>query len=146
MDAYSPYPVEGLAEELGLRSTNIPKLVLVAGLAGAAVGFGMQYYSMAVDYQFNSGGRPHNSWPVFVPIAFEVLVLVASFAAVLSVFFLSGLPKPYHPVFNVPQFARASQDRFFLCIESIDPQFDLMSTRLFLAGLDVVGSVVEVPH
>jgi hypothetical protein len=146
MDAYTPYPVRGLPEELGMRRSIIPKLVLIGGLAGAAAGFGMQYFTNAIDYPLNAGGRPLNSWPVFVPIAFEVLVLVASFSAVLGMFFLNGLPKPYHPVFNVPQFVRASQDRFFLCIEATDPQFDSAGTAQFLASLGPEGQVVEVPH
>jgi hypothetical protein len=146
MDAYTPYPVRGLAEELGMRRTKVPSLVLVGGLAGAAVGFGMQYFTSAVDYPLNAGGRPLNSWPVFVPIAFEVLVLVASFSAVLGMFFLNGLPQPYHPVFNVPQFVRASQDRFFLCIEATDPQFDSAATAVFMASLEPAGPLVEVPH
>src|ERR1700677_3662947 len=99
MDAYTPYPVEGLALELGLRRTRIPFVVLMAGLVGLAAGFFMQYYSMAVGYSFNSGGRPHNSWPVFLPIAFEVMVLVAGIAALVGMLFLNGLPQPYHPIF-----------------------------------------------
>ena len=144
MDAYTPYPVEGLAGELGLPRSRIPFVVLIAGLVGAGAGFFMQYYSMAVDYPFNVGGRPLNSWPVFIPIAFEVMVLVAGFAALLGMLFLNGLPQPYHPLFNVPEFARASQDRFFLCIEAEDPKFDQEATRKFLAGLNA-GDVMEVP-
>jgi hypothetical protein len=145
MDAYTPYPVEGLAAELGLPRTRVPFVVLVAALVGAGTGFLMQYYTMAVDYPFNVGGRPANSWPVFVPITFEVMVLVAAFAALLGMFFLNGLPRPHHPVFNVPQFDRASQDRFFLCIEAVDPKFDLEGTRRFLADMQPL-EVLEVPH
>src|SRR6185312_4675429 len=109
------------------------------GLVGAGAGFWMQYYSMAIDYPFNAGGRPPNSWPVFVPIAFEVMILVAAFVAFLGMLFLNGLPHPHHPVFNVPQFARASQDRFFLCIEATDPLFDPQAVARFLAGLGGQG-------
>lgn len=145
-DAYTPYPVEGLSEALGLAKSRIPLLVLVGGLVGAGVGFWMQYWSMAVDYPFNSGGRPHNSWPVFIPITFEVLVLIGAVAAMVGLLILSGLPCPYHPVFNVPEFARASQDRFFLCIEASDPQFDAAATARFLAGLEPLGPLHEVPE
>ncbi len=145
MDAYTPYAVEGLAAELGLPRTRVPFVVFCAGLAGAAAGFFMQYWAAAVNYPVNVGGRPYNSWPVFIPVTFEVMVLVASFAALFGMLFLNGLPRPHHPVFNVPQFVRASQDRFFLCIEATDPQFDREGTRQFLAGLGPVD-VVEVPH
>ncbi len=145
MDAYTPYAVEGLAAELGLPRTRVPFVVFCAGLAGAAAGFFMQYWAAAVNYPVNVGGRPYNSWPVFIPVTFEVMVLVASFAALFGMLFLNGLPRPHHPVFNVPQFARSSQDRFFLCIEATDPQFDREGTRQFLAGLGPVD-VVEVPH
>jgi hypothetical protein len=146
MDAYTPYPVEGLAAELGARKSRIPFVVLMGGLVGAAVGFFMQYYSMAISYPFNSGGRPHNSWPVFIPIAFEVLILVAALSAFLGMLLLCGLPRLNHPVFNVPQFARSSQDRFFLCIEAADPKFDRQSTAEFLASLGAHGEVIEVPY
>jgi hypothetical protein len=145
MDAYTPYPVEGLATELGLPRTRVPFVVLLAGLVGAGAGFLMQYWTMAVDYPFNAGGRPLNSWPAFVPITFETMVLVAALAALLGMLFLNGLPRPHHPVFNVPNFSRASQDRFFLCIEAADPKFDRETTRNFLAGLHPLG-VMEVPH
>jgi hypothetical protein len=145
MDAYTPYAVEGLAEELGEPKTRIPLVVLIGGLVGAGAGFLMQYWSMAVDYPFNSGGRPLNSWPAYVPIAFEMLILVASFSAFFSMLFMNDLPRPHHPLFNVPQFARASQDRFFLCIEATDPQFDAERTLEFLSASEAHVGVVEVP-
>lgn len=146
MDAYTPYPVEGLATELSLPQTRVPFVVLTGGLVGAAAGFFMQYWAMAVDYPINVGGRPYNSWPVYIPISFELMVLVASFAALFGMLFLNGLPQPYHPVFNVPRFAHASQDRFFLCIEATDPRFDRQRTEAFLVSLHPDGKVVEVPH
>jgi hypothetical protein len=146
MDAYTPYPVEGLAAELGLPRTRVPFVVLMGGLVGAAAGFFMQYWAMAVDYPINVGGRPYNSWPVFIPITFEVMVLVAAFAAVFGMLFLNGLPQPYHPVFNVARFARATQDRFFLCIEATDLKFDRQRTEDFLISLQPDGKVMEVPH
>jgi Protein of unknown function (DUF3341) len=144
VEAYTPYAVEGLAEELGMMRTYIPFVVLVAGLIGAAVGFFMMWWTMAVDYPFDVGGRPLNSWPVFIPITFEVMILVASLAALFGMLFMNGLPKFYRPVFNVERFAQATQDRFFLCIEATDPQFDGEKTRQFLRELNP-AEVVEVP-
>ncbi|HLW64182.1 MAG TPA: DUF3341 domain-containing protein [Gemmataceae bacterium] len=144
VEAYTPYAVDGLAEELGMKHSQVQFVVLVAGLIGAGVGFFMMYWTMAVDYPFDVGGRPLNSWPVFLPIAFEVMVLVASFAALLSMLYLNGLPRFHRPIFYVPQFARATQDRFFLCIEATDPRFEREATGQFLAGLRPV-EVVEVP-
>jgi hypothetical protein len=146
MDAYTPYPVEGLPAELGLRRTRIPLVVLIGGLVGAAGGYFMEYWAAAVDYPVNIGGKPLNSWPAFIPITFEMMVLVAALAAILGMFFLNGLPHPYHPLFHIARFDRATQDRFFLCIEATDPKFDRQATRQFLESLRPHGEVVEVPH
>jgi Alternative complex III, ActD subunit len=145
MDAYSPYTVEGLAAELGMRKSRIPSVVFIGALVGAAAGFFMQYYALAVDYPVNTGGRPYNSWPAFIPITFELMVLVGALCAFMSMVLLNELPHPNHPVFNVPEFARASQDRFFLCIEADDPLFDVRTTAEFLAGLNPHGCVIVVP-
>jgi hypothetical protein len=145
MDAYTPYPVEGLAAELGMKRTRVPFVVLACGLIGAVVGYFMQYWTMGVDYPFNVGGRPLNSWPAFLPIVFEVMVLVASFSALLGMLFLNGLPQPYHPVFKVDRFVEASSYRFFLCIEATDPRFDREGTKQYLADLRA-RAVLEVPN
>jgi hypothetical protein len=145
-DAHTPYPVDGLATELGMRRSRIGSVVLIGGLVGAAVGFGMQFYSMAIDYPLNVGGRPLNSWPAFIPITFEVLILVGALSAFLGMLFLNGLPQPHHPLFGVPQFSRASQDRFFLSVEAADPRFDLEKTTRLLASLQPIGEVIVVPE
>jgi hypothetical protein len=145
VEAYTPYAIEGLADELGMGRTYVSFVVLLAGLIGAGVGFFMMWYTMAVDYPWDVGGRPPNSWPVWIPITFEVMVLVGSFAALFGMLFLNGLPKFYRPVFNVERFALVTQDRFFLCIEATDPLFDLDATRQFLTGLNP-AEVFEVPY
>jgi hypothetical protein len=140
MDAYSPNPIEGLSEAMELPRSRVPLIVLVGALAGAITGYSLQYYAAAVDFPINVGGRPLNSWVSFIPITFELTVLFACLSAVIfGIVGLNGLPKPYHPVFNVPQFARATRDRFFVCIESRDPLFDREETRHFLEGLEPLG-------
>jgi hypothetical protein len=139
MDAYTPFPIEELSEALGLRHTLLPWVVLCGGATGALAGFFMQYYLSVVEYPLNIGGRPLNSWPSFIPVTFEMTILFAALSAVLGMIVLNGLPKPYHPVFNVPRFALASRNRFFLCIESGDPKFDLERTRQFLLDLHPAG-------
>ncbi|HSH14483.1 MAG TPA: DUF3341 domain-containing protein, partial [Verrucomicrobiae bacterium] len=137
--------LEGLSEAIGFHHTRLPMIVLGGGIIGCLVGFGLQYWSSVHYYALNIGGRPLNSWPAFVPITFEMTVLIASLSAVLGMLALNGLPMPYHPVFNVDRFAFASRDRFFLAIEATDPKFDRGATRKFLEGLTEYG-VFEVDH
>src|SRR5882724_10890730 len=143
MDAYTPFPVEGLAEALGFQRTGLPFLVLLGGIVGGIGGYLMQYWIAAIDYPLNVGGRPLHSWPSFIPVTFELTILVAALAAVLGMLALNGLPMPYHPLFNMPRFALATHDRFFLCIEARDPKFDRVETRRFLESV-AVGEVAEV--
>jgi hypothetical protein len=135
MDAYSPFPVEGLAEALDFRDTRVPEVVLVGGIVGGVGGFFMQWFATRVFYPINVGGRPLNSWPAYIPITFELTVLLAAFAALFGLLILNRLPQPYHPVFNAPGFQLASRDRFFLCIEAADPRFDRAATARFLLDL-----------
>jgi len=136
MDAYTPMPLEGLAEAIGFGSKAVSQFVFAGGLVGAVGGFGLMWWITVIAFPHIVAGRPLNSWPAYIPITFECMVLVACFTAVISMMALNGLPQPYHPVFNVPEFARASRDRFFLCIEASDPRFDGETTRRFLEGLE----------
>jgi hypothetical protein len=133
--AYSPYAVEGLAEALRQNRTRLPLIVLCGGVIGGSAGYLLQFWTMAIDYPLNIGGRPLNSWPAFIPVTFETTILGAALTAVLGMLWLNGLPEPYHPVFNVPGFRLASRNRFFLCIRSNDPQFEPAEVRRFLEEL-----------
>jgi len=132
MNAYTPFPVEGLSQALGQKPTALPWLVLLGGLLGGSAAYYMLYYASVISYPLNVGGRPLHSWPSFIPITFEMTVLGASFAAFFGMLALNGLPHPNHPLFAVPAFSLASRNRFFLCIQVRDPLFQLEQTRRFL--------------
>ena len=144
-DAYSPFPIHGLAEALGFRERKVAPIVLAGGLTGAIAGYGLEWWTQVIAYPMNIGGRPYHSWVSFIPPAFETTILFAAFSAVLGMIALNGLPQPYHPVFNHERFSLATQDKFFLAIEAADPNFDAARTRQFLASLGP-REVVEVAH
>jgi hypothetical protein len=135
IDAFSPFPVEGLADAIGFRQNRLPLIVLCGGCVGAICGFAMQYFGAVIDYPINVGGRPLASWPAFGIVAFELCILCAALSAVFGMLVANGLPMPYHPVFNVAAFGLASRDRFFLLIESSDPSFGYEETAAFLRDL-----------
>ncbi len=143
MDAFTPFPVHGLAEAIGFHRTGVPLVVLIGGIIGCVGGFLLQYYISVIAYPLNVGGRPLNSWPAFLPVTFEMAILVAALSAVVGMLVLNGLPMPYHPVFNVPRFRLATRSEFFLCIEATDAKFDREATKRFLESLDPRG-VYEV--
>ena len=136
IEAYTPYPIEEVWEALGQHKSKLPLIVLIAGILGAFTGYFLQFWVSVVNYPVNVGGRPLNSWVSFIPVTFETTILFAAGAAVLGMFAINKLPMPYHPVFNVPRFALASRDRYFLAIGSWDPQYDRRATEEFLRGLD----------
>jgi hypothetical protein len=145
LDAYSPYPIEELSEAIGVHSTRMPMIVLIGGIVGGIAGYLLQFYTHVIDYPLNVGGKPLHSWPAFIPITFECVVLGAALSAVFGMLALNGLPEPYHPVFNTPNFALASRDRFFLLIQANDPKFDAAETRTFLQSLGA-REVNDVEH
>ena len=145
LDAYSPFPIEALTEALHLRKSKLPLIVLIGGILGGLTGYLMQYYVTVIYFPINIAGRPLHSWPMYIVITFELTILFAAISAVFGLLALCGLPMPYHPCFNVPRFALASRNRFFLCIEARDPLFDRKRTEEFLETLDA-REVSEVAH
>lgn len=135
MDAFSPFPVHGLAEAVGFHKTRLSAIVLAMGILGGVAGFFMQWFANVVHYPLNIGGKPYNSWPAFIPITFECAILFAAFGAVFGMLALNGLPMPYHPMFNVRRFDSASRDKFFLVIHARDPKFRLEEARRLLETL-----------
>jgi len=137
MDAYSPMPIDGLAEAVGFRRNWVAPIVLFCGLCGCVGGFMLLWWITVIAYPHNAGGRPFDSWPAYIPITFECTVLLAALSAVIGMLALNKLPMPYHPVFNVESFCRhASIDRFFLCIEASDPKFEMTTAKAFLEQLN----------
>jgi Protein of unknown function (DUF3341) len=144
IDAYSPFPVEGLAEAMGFHKNRVPLVVLIGGLIGGLSGYALQYWVSAISYPINVGGKPYHSWPAFIVVTFEMTILFAGISAVFGMLALNGLPMPYHPVFNVPRFALATKDRFFLIVFSTDPKYSPNETRRFLESMSP-RSISEVP-
>jgi hypothetical protein len=136
IDAFSPYPIEEAWEAIGQHDRRLSLIVLGGGLAGLLTGLALQEWVHQIAYPINIAGKPLNSWPQFVPVIFELTILFAALAGAIGMILLNGLPMPYHPVFNVARFERASRDKFFLLVESADPKFDRMQTLDFLKTLN----------
>ncbi|HEY8100692.1 MAG TPA: DUF3341 domain-containing protein [Burkholderiaceae bacterium] len=135
VEAYSPFAIEGLDEAIGLPRNRVPLIALLGGIAGGLGTYFLQWYSAVIDYPINVGGRPLHSWPSFIPPTFELTILGAAFAAVIGMLVLNGLPRLYHPLFNVPEFDLATRNRFFLCLPARDPAFEIDRAKKFLQGL-----------
>ncbi len=144
IDAYSPFPVEGLADAIGFHKDGVPFVVLIGGILGGLSGYLLQYWVATITYPINVGGRPYHSWPSFIIVTFEMTILFAGLSAVFGMLALNGLPMPYHPVFNVPEFSKASENKFFLIVFSSDANYDAVGTREFLEGL-APRAISEVP-
>ncbi|MBX3299901.1 MAG: DUF3341 domain-containing protein [Acidobacteria bacterium] len=144
-DAFSPFPLHEIDEALGIKRSILPYLIFVGGLTGLLAGFGLEYFVHVIDYPIIVGGRPHLSLPAFIPPMYELTILFSAFTAVFGMLFLNGLPSPYHPVFNIPRFALATREKFFLIIEASDPKFDHEETRKFMEGLGA-QEVFDVPE
>ena len=144
IEAYSPFPIEGLDDAVGFPGSRVPLATLIGGFVGGAGGFFLQWYAAVVDYPINIGGRPTNSWPAFIPITFEMTVLFAALTAVVTMIVANGLPRLRHPVFNVREFELSTRNRFFLCLRADAPKFDESQARHFLERLEPL-KIVEVP-
>jgi hypothetical protein len=134
-DAFSPFPLHEIDEALGIKRSVLPYLILAGGLTGMFSGFALEYFIHVIDFPIIVGGRPHFSLPAFIPPAYELTILFSAFTAVFGMLFLNGLPRPYHPVFNVPRFALATREKFFLLIEAADPTYDEAEVRAFMESL-----------
>jgi ActD protein len=137
-EAYAPFPVEGLAEALGFRRSFIAPITFAGALAGGVAGYFLQWYTAVVDYAINVGGRPEHSWPMFIPVTFELTILGGALAAVLALLVGNGLPNLYHPIFDAPDFDLAMRNRFFLCLRQDDPAFDHDAAARLLDGLNPI--------
>lgn len=144
IEAYSPFPIEGLAQLLAPRASRLPAFVLLGGILGGLGGYFLQWYTAVVSYPINVGGRPLNSWPEFIPVTFEMTVLFAALAAVVSMIVGNGLPRLRHPLFDAPHFDLATRNRFFLCLRGDTPGFDTKRAHGFLESLGPLH-VIEVP-
>jgi hypothetical protein len=143
-ETYVPFPVEGLTEAMGHPPSRVPLITLIGATIGGCSAYGMMWFANVIHYPINVGGKPLNSWPAFMPITFELSVLGAAVGAVVGMLVLSRLPQPYHPMFDIAAFRRASRDRFFICIESTDPKFDRVECRRLLETQQPVA-ITEVP-
>jgi hypothetical protein len=144
-DAFSPFPIHEIDEALGIKRSILPVLVFFGGLTGTLLGVSLQVFVHYIDYPLNVGGRPFLSWISFIPPSYELTILLAGFTAVFGMLFLNGLPRPYHPVFNVPRFALATREKFFLLVEAADPKYGYDETRALLQRLDP-QEVFDVPE
>lgn len=144
-EAYTPFPIHGLTDAMGYQDVRVKWIIFFGGIVGVIAGYGLQYWVSVYAYAHNVGGKPLHSWPAFIPVTFECMILFAAFGAVFGMLALNGLPRPHHPIFNAKRFHLASQDSFFLCIEADDPSFDVEEVSRFLRGLGA-HEVSEVPY
>jgi hypothetical protein len=144
IDAYSPFPIEGLADAIGFHKNAVALVVLIGGLLGGLTAYSLEYWVAVITYPTNVGGRPYHSWPSFIVVTFELTILFGGIFSLVGMLALNKLPMPYHPVFNVPEFTKASENKFFLVVEASDPQYDAVGTRAFLSDL-APRMIAEVP-
>jgi Protein of unknown function (DUF3341) len=135
-DAFSPFPIHEMDEALGVKRSILSFLVFGGGIIGALSGLALVYITHNEWYPIMVAGRPNFSLPAFIPPIYELTILFAAFTAVFGMLLLNGLPQPYHPVFNVPRFALASRDKFFLLIEAEDKKFSYEETKKFMESLN----------